>query len=164
MKPKQSLEKIWSIFEKVDNRAMAADGPVRPRDHISGKEFQEIADYVKQGLEDNSDQLKMGGIGQLQEAIYKITESKGFWEDGQNRNVGETLALIHSEISEALEAHRKNEVDDKLPHRNGVEVELADAVIRILDFAHGFGYDIEGAIEEKMEFNSKREYKHGKGY
>src|SRR5271157_249593 len=50
-------------------------------------------------------------------------------------NHGERFALIHSEISEAMESHRKDLMDDKLPHRKGVEVELADALIRIFDYA-----------------------------
>jgi NTP pyrophosphatase (non-canonical NTP hydrolase) len=74
-----------------------------------------------------------------------------------DRNVGEMIALVHSELSEALEAHRKNLMDDKLTHRPGIEVELADAVIRIFDMAGGLGLDLGGALEEKLEFNQKRE-------
>lgn len=72
------------------------------------------------------------------------------------RNKGELLALIHSEISEALEGERKNLMDDHLPHRRCAEVELADAIIRILDYAGGFGYDLHGAFWEKMAYNAKR--------
>ncbi len=72
-------------------------------------------------------------------------------------NVAEKLALIHSEISEALEAHRKDLMDDKLPHRKGLEVELADAVIRIFDLAGGLGLDLAGAYIEKMDYNATRE-------
>lgn len=72
------------------------------------------------------------------------------------RNKGELLALIHSEISEALEGERKNLMDDKLPHRKMAEVELADALIRILDYCGGFGYDLQGAFEEKMAYNAQR--------
>lgn len=78
-----------------------------------------------------------------------------------NRNKGELLALIHSEISECLEGERKNLMDDKLPHRRMAEVELVDTIIRILDYAGGFGYDLQGAFEEKMAFNAIREdHKH----
>lgn len=72
------------------------------------------------------------------------------------RNKGEMLALIHSEISEALEGERKDLMDDKLPHRKMAEVELADALIRIFDYAGGFGYDLQGAFEEKMAYNATR--------
>jgi NTP pyrophosphatase (non-canonical NTP hydrolase) len=72
------------------------------------------------------------------------------------RNVGELLCLVHSEISEAMEGHRKNLQDDKLPHRKMFEVELADAVIRIFDIAAGMGLDLEGAYQEKMAYNAVR--------
>jgi len=72
------------------------------------------------------------------------------------RNVGELLCLVHSEISEALEGHRKDLMDDKLPHRKMFEVELADAVIRILDIAAGMDLDLEGAYREKMAYNAVR--------
>lgn len=72
------------------------------------------------------------------------------------RNVPEMLCLIHSEISEAMEGYRKNLMDDKLPHRTMLEVELADAVIRIMDMCGGLGLDLDGAILEKIEFNKNR--------
>lgn len=70
--------------------------------------------------------------------------------------VAEKLALIHSEVSEAMEGHRKGLMDDKLPHRKMLEVELADAVIRIGDLAGALGLDLGGAIAEKLEFNRHR--------
>lgn len=66
------------------------------------------------------------------------------------------LLLIHSEISEACEADRKSLKDSHLPHRDGVEVELADAVIRCFDLAGALGYDLGAAIEEKMAYNAVR--------
>jgi NTP pyrophosphatase (non-canonical NTP hydrolase) len=71
-------------------------------------------------------------------------------------NVPEKLMLIVSELAEAMEGHRKNQMDDKLPHRPMVEVELADAVIRIFDLAGAKGYDVAGAIVEKLAFNAQR--------
>ena len=70
--------------------------------------------------------------------------------------VAEKLCLIHSEVSEAMEGHRKSLQDDKLKHRPMIEVELADAVIRIADLAGALGLDLGGAIAEKMAFNAKR--------
>lgn len=73
-----------------------------------------------------------------------------------NRNVGEMLMLIVSEVSEAMEGHRKNLMDDKLPHRSMIEVELADLVIRVGDLAGMLGLDLAGAVVEKLEYNSVR--------
>lgn len=72
------------------------------------------------------------------------------------RNFGEVLALMHSELSEALEADRKGLKDDKLPERPGQEVEFADCIIRILDTAAANGWDIAGAFIEKNRYNQQR--------
>lgn len=73
-----------------------------------------------------------------------------------NRNVPEMLMLIVSEIAEGMEGFRKKLQDDKLPHRPMIEVELADAMIRIGDLASFLGLDLGGAIVEKMRFNATR--------
>jgi NTP pyrophosphatase (non-canonical NTP hydrolase) len=72
------------------------------------------------------------------------------------RNKGELLMLIVSEIAEAMEGERKTLMDDKLPHRPSAEVELADALIRIFDYAGAFGYDLDGAFDEKLRYNATR--------
>lgn len=104
------------------------------------------------------------GFRKVIEASHWAALRNGWWldlETGKSligrRNMGEMLALVHSEISEALEAHRKNLADDKLPHRNGLEVELADAVIRIADIAGAHNLDVAGAIQEKLRYNATRQ-------
>jgi len=95
-------------------------------------------------------------------AIIVHEANKKWWQDIDTgaplkRNKGELLMLIVSEISEAMEGERKDLMDDKLPHRKMAEVELADALIRILDYAAGFRYDLQGAFDEKMAYNATRE-------
>ena len=78
------------------------------------------------------------------------------WGGNDEREVGTLLALIHSEISEALEGYRKDLWDDHLPNHKMAEVELADAVIRIFDLAERSGFDIGNAILEKHKYNMIR--------
>lgn len=73
-----------------------------------------------------------------------------------DRNHGEMLMLIVTELGEAMQGHRKDAMDDKLPTRKMFEVELADAVIRIFDTAGGLGIDLGAVIAEKLAYNAVR--------
>jgi hypothetical protein len=97
----------------------------------------------------------------LVDACHGRAWNAGWYHDPRTggeieRNMGEIFALIHSEISEALEGHRKNLMDDKLPHRRMVPVELFDAVIRIFDTIGMYYPSDVPALLEKMHFNDKR--------
>jgi len=109
-------------------------------------------------------------ITELAERIHGDNVLKGFYDDDPEDYkyfkpyVGMKLALVHSEVSEALEAFRKDAKDDHLPEIDGVAVEIADAAIRLLDLAAYLGYDIGTIIEKKLEYNRNRPYKHGKQF
>ena len=84
---------------------------------------------------------------------HAIAKEKGFWE--KERNVGEALMLIVTELAEAMEGYRKQDHDN-------FREELADAYIRLFDLCGGLGIDIEKEIATKSEKNKARPYKHGK--
>lgn len=101
------------------------------------------------------------GMQAVMDRVHETANNAGWYRDPKTgepieRNFGEVVALMHSELSEALEADRKGLMDDKLPHRPGQEVELADCVIRIMDTCAARGYDLVGAILEKDAYNRNR--------
>lgn len=103
-------------------------------------------------------------LNDLKVIAYHNCQSKGFWDE--ERNMGEMIALCHSELSEALEEIRKNP-NPLFEYSDGGKPcgfisELGDCIIRILDICGYLNVDIERIILDKMQYNSKREYKHGK--
>ena len=110
-------------------------------------------------------------VNELCKIAHKIAREKGFWggfaEDLKTqksfyvylRNQGELIALMHSELSEALEALRQ---EDK--SKNNVGEELADCCIRIFDYCEAYDIDLEKAINDKIKINRNRPKKHGKNF
>lgn len=93
-------------------------------------------------------------IKQLTDIILNQAEEKGFGTKPEDINVMEKIALIHSEISEAMEAYRYKNIDGK----DGLAEELADAIIRILHLAGVYNINIEKEVLKKIEFNENREW------
>lgn len=119
-------------------------------------------------------------LNELRDEIHQNAKDHGWW-DGE-RSFGDIIALCHSELSEALEEYRNHKpmvyyecnCDREQgapplikPCRNcndkpeGIAIELADCIIRILDYCGHAEIDIEEAIRIKHEYNKTRPYRHG---
>jgi hypothetical protein len=117
---------------------------------------------IEQPMSEYADKCRLkDNINELVADCYKASYDAGWHTDLatgklKDRNRAEMLMLIVSEISEAMEGERKSLMDTHLPHRSMPEVELADAIIRICDYAGRWGYDLGGAVVEKMAYNANR--------
>ena len=123
-------------------------------------------------------QFNMTDFAMIQSKIYENNKAKGWYDEP--RSNGEIIALIHSELSEALEADRKNDEGEYIPPdcrriesdkefkmyfesevKDSYWDEMADAMIRILDHAQHNGIDLAGHIQAKVRYNELRPHKHG---
>ena len=99
-------------------------------------------------------------LNRFVEEAYKNSKEKGFWDD--ERNVGEMLMLVVTELAEALEAYRCKRMG--VEEKDTFEDEIADVFIRLADRCGGMGIEIERQINWKMHYNKGRERLHGKEF
>jgi|SRR5210317_765435 NTP pyrophosphatase (non-canonical NTP hydrolase) len=105
-------------------------------------------------------------VNEYVQISYDNAVEKGWHE--QERSIGDLIALMHSELSEALEEYRNGRTPtevyynpDKPRKPEGIPIELADCVIRIFDFCGKYGIDLEEALNEKIIYNKSRPHRHG---
>ena len=159
----RALERVERLMSERDAQAQARDAIAASQARLC----EQLAEMRKE-----RDALKEKALDKLAKRAYENGEAKGFWEPQQGRNdrvaaverMASKLALIHSEVSEALEVIRKNEVNNLSPHGiscTWLEEEIADVLIRCFDFAHAYGLGLDNAVALKMAYNESRPHKHG---
>lgn len=140
---------------------MIKDEPPKPQDAIDGPQpygvypnergpltpqlrHKTLNDYAREVRDANDNWWRNPETGEL------------LADEGNPRNKGMLIALIHSELSEMLEGVRRGKMDEHLLHRTSEEVELVDAFIRLMDYAGEYGFDLDAIYREKMAYNAQR--------
>lgn len=149
-KPEIYNESWWDVAPREDGKAaMVGKAPEYFTD------FENSCTQIPTDIICRADvESQAAMLNALQDEIHADNVKAGWWRE--DSNLAEKLCLIHSEVSEAMEGLRKDLMDDHLPHRKMMEVELTDAVIRILDLAGRMGYKIGDALMEKRAYNAQR--------
>ena len=129
------LDAISNIMEKLHNTPLY-------------KECDVIVDFINK----KNAELKHLSLNELRDLCHQVAKEHGWWDE--ERSFGDLIALVHSEVSEALEDYRKGN-NEHIPE------ELADILIRVFDMCGYYGYDLEKAVIDKIEKNKGRPYRHG---
>ena len=124
----------------------------------------ETASMTEQEIRDSLHEESIKFSESFNRVAYLLAQTaklKGFHKSTVSK--GELLCLMHQEISECLDFVRKPDLeDDHIPELDGEALELADTIIRAMDYGVRFDLDIAGAIIEKAKYNTTRPYMHGK--
>lgn len=122
--------------------------------------FSRLTSCISKGYND------MSSVDELVLLAHKIAKEKGWHETNSSASLVENIALMHSELSEALEQYRCGKLVDEVYYLEngkpeGIPVELADVCIRIFDLCGKYNIPLEKIIKEKMEYNKSRSFRHG---
>lgn len=151
---------VLNLYAEDGTFALLAK-PTRERDRmfITATQFRTMETYpFPWKIEGSVPMLK--DLYTFQELVHENAKDKGWWDKSSSN--AKSFMLMVSELAEAMEADRLgNPPDDKIPEYSGIEAELADTIIRILDFAEGKSWDVIGAMKAKFEYNKGREKMHG---